>query len=171
MKAMALIPRAVAACSRENPPRLLRRAHPRGYQNAVVPSAIHFVPTHLTALTAIEEYLEANGHRGEAAGPLFRPIKNDRSSGRLAAALTPGGVYVAVGCHSAVAAGISVHGFGPHALRAIAATNALDHEAGIARIINRCCAMVRRAVWRAGLSKSRTISSLCGWWTAKPALI
>ena len=97
-------------------------------------SKIRFVPAHPTALARIEEYLEAAGHRGEVAGPLFRPIKNNRSDGRLAAALTPGGVYVAVVCHYAAAAGISVRGFGPHALRATAATNALDHEADIAKV-------------------------------------
>ena len=97
-------------------------------------SKIRFVPAHPTALARIEEYLEAAGHRDEVAGPLFRPIKNNRSDGRLAAALTPGGVYAAVVCHYAAAAGISVRGFGPHALRATAATNALDHEADIAKV-------------------------------------
>ena len=96
-------------------------------------SKIRFVPAHPTALTRIEEYLEAAGHRQEAEGPLFRPVKNNRSGG-LATALTPGGVYVAVVCHYAAVAGISVRGFGPHALRATAATNALDHEADIAKV-------------------------------------
>ena len=96
-------------------------------------SKIRFVPAHPTALTRIEEYLEAAGHQQDAEGPLFRPIKNNRSGG-LGTALTPGGVYVAVVCHYATAAGISVRGFGPHALRATAATNALDHEADIAKV-------------------------------------
>ena len=97
-------------------------------------SKIRFVPAHPTALARIEEYLEAAGHRQEVEGPLFRPIKNNRSGKRLEAALTPGGVYTAVVCHYAAAAGISVRGFGPHALRATAATNALDHEADIAKV-------------------------------------
>ena len=96
-------------------------------------SKIRFVPAHPTALTRIEEYLEAAGHRQDAEGPLFRPVKNNRGGG-LATALTPGGVYLAVVCHYAAAAGISVRGFGPHALRATAATNALDHEADIAKV-------------------------------------
>ena len=41
---------------------------------------------------------------------------------------------MAVVCHYAATAGISVRGFGPHALRATAATNALDHEADIAKV-------------------------------------
>ena len=51
-------------------------------------SKIRFVPAHPTALTRIEEYLEAAGHRQNAEGPLFRPVKNNRSGG-LATALTP----------------------------------------------------------------------------------
>ncbi len=96
-------------------------------------SKIRFVPAHPMALARIEEYLEVAGHRADVDGPLFRPIKNNRSGG-LSTALTPGGVYVAVVCHYAAAAGISVRGFGPHALRATAATNALDHEADIAKV-------------------------------------
>ncbi len=97
-------------------------------------SKIRFVPAHPAALARIEEYLDAAGHKADGEGPLFRPIKNNRSGGGLGAALTPGGVYVAVVCHYAAAAGISVRGFGPHALRATAATNALDHEADIAKV-------------------------------------
>ena len=37
-------------------------------------------------------------------------------------------------CHYAAAASISVRGFGPHALRATAATNALDHEADVTKV-------------------------------------
>ena len=96
-------------------------------------SKIRFVPAHPAALARIEEYLDAAGHKEDEAGPLFRPIKNNRSGG-LGTALTPGGVYVAVVCYYAAAAGISVRGFGPHALRATAATNALDHEADIAKV-------------------------------------
>ena len=96
-------------------------------------SKIRFVPAHPAALARIEEYLDPAGHKHDVEGPLFRPIKNNRSGG-LGTALTPGGVYVAVVCHYAAAAGISVRGFGPHALRATAATNALDHEADIAKV-------------------------------------
>ena len=97
-------------------------------------SKIRFVPAHPAALARIEEYLAVAGHREDVEGPLFRPTKNNRSTGGLQAALTPGGVYIAVVCHYAERAGISVRGFGPHALRATAATNALDHEADIAKV-------------------------------------
>jgi integrase/recombinase XerD len=52
-------------------------------------------------------------------GALFRPIRNNRT-GRLDTALTPDGVYRLVR--------------GAHALRATATTNALDHQADIAKI-------------------------------------
>ncbi len=97
-------------------------------------SKIRFVPAHPAALARIEEYLDAAGHKVDEEGPLFRPIKNNRNDGGLCSALTPGGVYAAVVCHYATAAGVSVRRFGPHALRATAATNALDHEADIAKV-------------------------------------
>ena len=94
---------------------------------------IRFVPAHPSALSRIEEYLERAGHREDAKGPLFRPVKNN-TNGRLNAALTASGVYTRVVCHYASSAGINITGFGPHALRATAATNALDHEADIAKV-------------------------------------
>ena len=94
---------------------------------------IRFVPAHPSALSRIEEYLEMAGHKEETKKPLFRPVKNN-TNGRLDAALTANGVYTRVVCHYAATAGINVAGFGPHALRATAATNALDHEADIAKV-------------------------------------
>ena len=44
-------------------------------------SKIRFVPAHPAALARIEEYLDAAGHKEDGAGPLFRPIKNNRSGG------------------------------------------------------------------------------------------
>ena len=96
-------------------------------------SKIRFVPAHPAALARVEEYLEMAGHREDAGGPLFRPVSNN-TKGKLAAALTADGVLKSVVCHYAASAGITVAGFGPHALRATAATNALDHEADIAKV-------------------------------------
>ena len=96
-------------------------------------SKIRFVPAHPAALVRVEDYLEHAAHRGDAAGPMFRPVSNNTKR-RQEAALTADGVLRSVVCHYAAAAGISVAGFGPHALRATAATNALDHEADIAKV-------------------------------------
>lgn len=48
-------------------------------------------------------------------------------------AITPDGVYKLIKAY-AQAAKIDVQGFSPHSLRATAATNALDHNADIAKV-------------------------------------
>jgi integrase/recombinase XerD len=60
---------------------------------------------------------------------LFRPIRNNRT-GRIDKALDPDMVYRLVRGYSA-ALGFEI---GAHALRATAATNALDHQADIAKV-------------------------------------
>jgi integrase/recombinase XerD len=96
-------------------------------------SKIRFLPVHPRALARVQEYLEAAGHGAEGEGPLFRPVKNNRS-GRLDKPLDPSGVYRSVVVHYGKKAGLEVAGFSPHALRATAATNALDHGADIAQV-------------------------------------
>ncbi len=75
----------------------------------------------------IGDYLEAAGHGADDTGALFRPIRNN-CTGILDKALTPDAVYKIVRGYSA-ALGFEI---GAHALRATAATNALDHQADIA---------------------------------------
>jgi integrase len=77
----------------------------------------------------IHEYLEAAGHGEDEAGALFRPVRNN-TTGRLDKAITPDGVYKLVRAYSAQL-GFEI---GAHALRATAATNALDHQADIAKV-------------------------------------
>lgn len=60
---------------------------------------------------------------------MFRPVRNNRSSG-LERAITADGVYKLVRGYSA-RLGFEI---GAHALRATAATNALDHQADIAKV-------------------------------------
>lgn len=71
---------------------------------------------------------EADGRSGDNNGPLFRPTVNNRTD-KLDAALTPDAVYKLVRKYSS-ALGFTI---GAHALRATATTNALDHEADIAK--------------------------------------
>jgi integrase/recombinase XerD len=59
----------------------------------------------------------------------FVPLRNSRTGGRKKA-ITPDGVYKLVRKYSALL-GFEI---GAHALRATAATNALDHEADIAKV-------------------------------------
>ena len=88
-----------------------------------------YLPLHPGTNELIHDYLEAAGHGGDENGALFRPIKNNRT-GRLDKALTPDAVYRLVRGYSA-ALGFEI---GAHALRATAATNALDHQADIAKV-------------------------------------
>lgn len=53
---------------------------------------------------------------------------------RLATALTPGAVYSAVVVHYMKQVGIAGENMGPYALRATAATSALEHQADIAKV-------------------------------------
>jgi integrase/recombinase XerD len=94
---------------------------------------IRYIPAHHRAVGLIDEYLEASGHRDELAGALFRPMRN-RRSGMLAKHLHPESVYRDIVKRHAKSAGIDLPGFCVHALRATAATNALEHNADIAKV-------------------------------------
>lgn len=88
-----------------------------------------YVPLHPAAGGAVAEYLEAAGHGADDAGPLFRPLHHNRAGGRPVG-ITADAVYKIVRAYSA-ALGFEI---GAHALRATAATNALDHQADIAKV-------------------------------------
>jgi site-specific recombinase XerD len=94
-------------------------------------SKIRFVPLHPGAASAIAEYLEVARHSNDANGALFRSISNNARGST--ASITPDGVYKMLACY-AKELQIDVAGFGPHSLRATAATNALDHGADIAKV-------------------------------------
>ena len=87
---------------------------------------IRFVPVNAAAQRTIEEYLALAGHRGDLEGPLFRPVKNNRT-GRLDRPLDPASVYRNIVRKYGEETGISaeVNGLCVHSLRATAATNAL----------------------------------------------
>lgn len=92
---------------------------------------LRHVPLHPGTAEAIDAYLALAGHAGDAQGALFRPVSNNsRASG---AAITADGVYKMLAGYAA-SLKIDAAGFGPHALRATAATNALEHEADIAKV-------------------------------------
>ena len=92
-------------------------------------SKTRYVPLHPAASTLIYDYLEMSGHGTDETGALFRPIKNNTGSG-LSNAITPDGVYRLVRTYS-TELGFKI---GAHSLRATAATNALDHQADIAKV-------------------------------------
>ena len=93
---------------------------------------IRYVPVHPRAIRLLEEYLDRAGHRDQAEGALFRPLRAD--SHTPTRGLSPGSVYRNVVMHYARRLGIFMELLGPHVLRATAATNALDHGADIAKV-------------------------------------
>src|SRR5215469_13788720 len=96
---------------------------------------ICFVPVHATAQRLIDEYLALGGHREDAASLLFRPVKNN-ITGELDRPLNPNSVYRNIVRKYGLETGVraQVNGLCVHSLRATAATNALSHEADIAKV-------------------------------------
>ena len=88
-----------------------------------------YLPLHPSTQALVHDYLEAAGHGGDNAGALFRPVRNNRT-GRLERAITADGVYKLIRAYS-TELGFPI---GVHSLRATAATNALDHQADIAKV-------------------------------------
>ena len=88
-----------------------------------------YVPLHPGTNALIHDYLAAAGHEADETGALFRPVRDNRT-GQTGRAITADGVYKLVRGYSA-ALGFEI---GAHALRATAATNALDHQADIAKV-------------------------------------
>jgi site-specific recombinase XerD len=106
--------------SRRGVPHL--RVHGKG-------SKTRYIPVHAGTLELLNDYLDEAHHAADTEGALFRPIRNNRT-GRLDNTITPDGVYKLVRGY-ALALGLKI---GAHALRATAATNALDHDADIAKV-------------------------------------
>jgi integrase len=88
---------------------------------------LRYVPLHPASAERLHAYSEAAGHGTTPNAPLFQPM---RKTGK---AITADGVYECVLAYAALAK-IDVAGFGVHSLRTTAATNALDHEADIAKV-------------------------------------
>ena len=95
---------------------------------------VRYVPLHPATGRLVHEYLEAAGHGEDTGGALFRPVVNNASPGGLERGLEPGSVHREIVARYCREAAIAASGIGPHALRATAATNALDHGADIARV-------------------------------------
>lgn len=97
---------------------------------------VRFVPIHAAAQRLIDEYLALAGHGLDLGGPIFRPIKNNRTPEKLDRPLDPASVYRNIVRHYGLATGINaeVNGLCVHSLRATAATNALSHQADIAKV-------------------------------------
>ena len=88
-----------------------------------------YLPLHPVAAERIHAYLERDITREPGNFPLFRSIRG-RTTGT---GICADGIYKVV-AQWAKAAGIQVDGLGVHGLRATAATNALEHDADIAKV-------------------------------------
>jgi integrase/recombinase XerD len=88
-----------------------------------------YLPLHPGTNGLINDYLDVARHGLDDSGALFRPVRNNRT-GRLEGAITADGVYRLVRRYSGELGFL----IGAHALRATAATNALDHQADIAKV-------------------------------------
>jgi len=88
-----------------------------------------YVQLHPAAGGLIHDYLELAGHGTDEADALFRPLSNNTKPGG-GKAIPLDGIYKLVRAYS------SELGFtiGAHSLRPPAATNALDHQADIAKV-------------------------------------
>lgn len=82
------------------------------------------LPLHPGTQDLLIDYLEASGYGYNKSGPLVRPIRNNRTGG-LDRTLSGDGICKLVRGY-AKELGVSI---GVSALRATAATNALEHEA------------------------------------------
>jgi site-specific recombinase XerD len=94
-----------------------------------------YIPVSLMTQRLITEYLDKAGHKDDLGGALFRPVKNNVTK-TLEKHLHPDSIYQEIVRHYGEKVGIAtdVHGFCVHALRATAATNALSHNADIAKV-------------------------------------
>ena len=88
-----------------------------------------YLPLHAGTNGLITDYLDAADDVEGVNVGLFRLIRKNRT-GDLERSITPDGIYKLVRAYSA-ALGFQI---GAHALRATAATNALDHQADIAKV-------------------------------------
>ena len=135
----------LADISPADPPRLPLADHmhrlvslnrsPRCAELAKALLGLHAAFDRAMILLQDEEYLALASHKDDAAGPLFRPVKNN-VTGELDRPLNPKSVYRNIvqkyGFETDVRT--QVNGLCVHSLRATAATNALSHEADIAKV-------------------------------------
>jgi site-specific recombinase XerD len=92
-----------------------------------------YLPFHPGSAELVSDYVSRVEEVRKPSSPLFQPIK-DNTNGKKDRAMTADGVYKVVREY-ADAIGLRVEdGFGVHSLRTTAATNALDHEADIAKV-------------------------------------
>lgn len=97
-------------------------------------SKTRLIPAHPAALDRINIYLEACGHTDDLMGALFRPVRNNRTK-KLDKHLYIDAPYEIIKRYALkLKINIDKINFSTHSLRATAATNALEHQADIAKV-------------------------------------
>ena len=95
---------------------------------------IRYVPIHPAALRLVDAYRAFDCLVEEPETPLFRPVKNNTSK-ILVKALSPDAIYKLVRSYALKAdILLDILNIGAHAMRATAATNALEHAADITKV-------------------------------------
>jgi site-specific recombinase XerD len=96
---------------------------------------VRYLPLAVLAQRLITAYLKEAGHAEDLKGPLFRPVKNNRTK-TLNKPLHPVSVYQDIVRSYAHKVGLidAVPGICVHSMRATAATNALSNNADIAKV-------------------------------------
>ena len=100
-------------------------------------SKIRYIPAHPAALALVLAVSWLDRRPATApTGRCSRPGQEQPHAGRLDRPLDPGSVYRSIVRHHARAVGLDreVRGLCTHSMRATAATNALQHDADIARV-------------------------------------
>lgn len=93
---------------------------------------IRYIPAHPHTMQRITDYLEKSGRGNHSANMLF--VRIDNASTVSEKPLTGNAIYKDVVQHYARKLGLEPRSVCVHGLRATAATNALDHEADIAKV-------------------------------------
>jgi putative transposase len=97
------------------------------------------LPQHPASADAINHYLAHAGHSPESKAALFKTLgrnmhgPDEKGLLKHGKPITADGIYHELKRYG-LKVGISIEGFGAHALRATAATNALLHDADIAKV-------------------------------------
>ena len=96
-------------------------------------SKVRYLPIHPDTLKLVLAYLQAAGHKNQPCYWLFQSVSHHHTKSPNSG-MTPGAVYSEVVKKYMRPLGITGDNMGPHALRATAATCALENHADIAKV-------------------------------------
>ena len=94
---------------------------------------VRYLPIHSDTLESVATYLAAAGHKGQTCYWLFQSVSHHHVANPNCG-MTAGAVYSEVVKKYMLPLGITGENLGPHALRATAATCALENHADIAKV-------------------------------------